>query len=188
MELTVGNNNQVPLLCVVLNGCQQFSEQGLGQCGIGQFGMDLDSVFRRVGLIAALEGSEYASQRLSRQFAMSILSVRRFARRRSETDTTNTFLSDKLPFGDSCLSVSALMGGRATEGSGEGKTRSNSRSPRAARERGFRTQGWRSGVDLSTGATTEIGCYGLASVLKVSDDKIDYNRANFVSSCCFLKL
>ncbi|MGA9020180.1 MAG: hypothetical protein WB408_00490, partial [Terracidiphilus sp.] len=34
-------------------------------------------------------------------------------------------------------------------------------------------------------ATTELGCYGLASVLKVSDDKIDYNRANFVSFCCF---
>ena len=33
-------------------------------------------------------------------------------------------------------------------------------------------------------ATTELGCYGLASVLKVSDDKIDYNRANFVSFCC----
>jgi hypothetical protein len=24
--------------------------------------------------------------------------------------------------------------------------------------------------------------------LKVSDDKIDYNRANFVSFCCFLLL
>jgi hypothetical protein len=34
------------------------------------------------------------------------------------------------------------------------------------------------------GATTELGCYGLASVLKVSDDKIDYNRANFASFCC----
>ena len=38
------------------------------------------------------------------------------------------------------------------------------------------------------GATTELGCYGLAPVLKVSDDKIDYNRANFVSFCCFLLL
>lgn len=35
------------------------------------------------------------------------------------------------------------------------------------------------------GATTELGCYGLAPVLKVSDDKIDYNRANFVSFCFF---
>jgi hypothetical protein len=34
-------------------------------------------------------------------------------------------------------------------------------------------------------AKTELGCYGLASVLKVSDDKIDYNRANFVSFCRF---
>ena len=33
-------------------------------------------------------------------------------------------------------------------------------------------------------ATTELGCYGLAPVLKVSDDKIDYNLANFVSFCC----
>ena len=33
-------------------------------------------------------------------------------------------------------------------------------------------------------ATTEIGCYGLASVLKVSDDKIDYNLANFVPFYC----
>lgn len=33
------------------------------------------------------------------------------------------------------------------------------------------------------GATTELGCYGLAPVLKGSDDKIDYNRANFVSFC-----
>jgi len=38
------------------------------------------------------------------------------------------------------------------------------------------------------GATTELGCYGLAPVLKVSDDKIDYNRANFVSFCRFLIL
>lgn len=38
------------------------------------------------------------------------------------------------------------------------------------------------------GATTELGCYGLAAVLKVSDDKIDYNRANFGSFCCFLLL
>jgi transposase InsO family protein len=35
------------------------------------------------------------------------------------------------------------------------------------------------------GATTELGCYGLAPVLRVSDDKIDYNRANFVSSAAF---
>ena len=33
-------------------------------------------------------------------------------------------------------------------------------------------------------ATTELGCYGLAPVLKVSDDKIDYNPANSVSFCC----
>jgi hypothetical protein len=38
------------------------------------------------------------------------------------------------------------------------------------------------------GATTELDCYGLAPVLKVSDDKIDYNRANIVSFCCFLLL
>jgi hypothetical protein len=38
------------------------------------------------------------------------------------------------------------------------------------------------------GATTELGCYGLAPVLKVSDDKIDYNRANFASFRCFLLL
>ena len=29
---------------------------------------------------------------------------------------------------------------------------------------------------FTEGATTELGCYGLAPVLKVSDDKIDYNR------------
>ena len=52
----------------------------------------------------------------------------------------------------------------------------------------FRICGWRSVVGLSRGATTKIGCYGLAPVLKVSDDKIDYNRANFVSFCCFLLL
>src|ERR1700691_2440555 len=46
--------------------------------------------------------SGVAAQRLSRQFAMSILWVRRFVLRRSETGTTNTFLTDKLPFGDSC--------------------------------------------------------------------------------------
>ena len=38
---------------------------------------------------------------------------------------------------------------------------------------------------LYEGAKTELGCYGLASVLKVSDDKIDYNRANYASFCCF---
>ena len=34
-------------------------------------------------------------------------------------------------------------------------------------------------------ATTETCLYGLAPVLKVSDDKIAYNLANFVSFCCF---
>ena len=37
---------------------------------------------------------------------------------------------------------------------------------------------------LYEGVKTELGCYGLASVLKAGDDKIDYNRANFVSFRC----
>jgi hypothetical protein len=40
------------------------------------------------------------------------LSVRRLVRRRSETGTTNTFLSDKLPFGTPVLSVSAPVQAR----------------------------------------------------------------------------
>jgi len=35
---------------------------------------------------------------------------------------------------------------------------------------------------------TELGCYGLTPVSKANDDKIDYNRPNFVSFCCFLLL
>jgi glucoamylase len=41
------------------------------------------------------------------RIAMSILSVRRCVLRRSETDTTNIFLLDKLPFETPVLSVSA---------------------------------------------------------------------------------
>ena len=59
---------------------------------------------------------------------MSILSVHRFVLRRSETGTTSIFLPDKLPCGTSFLSVSTPVW-HATEGSGEGKTRSNFRNP-----------------------------------------------------------
>ena len=54
-------------------------------------------------------------------------------------------------------------------------------TPREGVVQDMRLEVWSRSIEE---ATTEIGCYGLASVLKVSDDKIDYNRANFVSFCC----
>jgi hypothetical protein len=89
---------------------------------------------------------------------MSILPVRRFVLRRSETRATNISLSDKLPSGTLVQSVSAPVW-RATECSGEGKTRSNFRGPCTTRRRGA---GHAAGglASVYQGATTELGCYG----------------------------
>ena len=57
--------------------------------------------------------------------------------------------------------------------------------PREGVVQAVRLEVWSRSIE---GTTTKIGCYGLAPVLKVSDDKIDYNRLNSVSFCCFLML
>jgi hypothetical protein len=59
-----------------------------------------------------------------------------------------------------------------------------SESPDATRRRGSgREAGGLESINRGE-LQLKIGCYGLAPVLKVSDDKIDYNRANFASLCC----
>ncbi len=92
-----------------------------------------------------------------------------------------------LIFAAPAVCSSTRMSGHATEGSGDGKTRSNFRglAPRKSALQDMGLEVWSRSIE---GVTTEIGCYGLASVLKVSDDKIDHNRPNFVSFCCFQTL